>query len=243
MPWFFDQYEIRARIVPTIVVFSPLILAFLLIVLSISGSLLTSLSSVAVLAVIIAYALSFLPRQLGRRIEPKLWANWEGAPTTRMLRWRDQTLDDGTKRRMHARAVQVSGVTLCSREEERRDFREADKRISQALAQVRATVRREDPEGLWSKHNAEYGLNRNLLGSRDLWMAMSVLGTVTCAVVWYFYPTDSPLIVALILEFVSIVLAYLFGWHLLPRSVRTAADRYAESVLGSFLAGANKEGS
>ena len=130
-----------------------------------------------------------MPRQLGRRIEAKLWTGRGGAPTTRMLRWRDETLDYETKRRVRARAEQVSGVALYPEAEEVEDSNEADDRISRAVTQVRATVRREDPEGLWAKHNAEYGLNRNLLGSRWLWLTLSVLGTLIFAAAWYIYGT------------------------------------------------------
>lgn len=241
MGWL-DQYEIRARIAPTVVVFSPLFLAFFFVVLGITGSWPASLSSVAVVALLLVYALSTLPSQFGRNIEPKLWASWDGPPSTRRMRWRDPTLDDETKRRLHARAEQVSGVRLYSREEEEKDPAGADKQISRAFEQVRAAVRREDPEGVWNKHNAEYGLNRNLLGSRGLWVALSVLGTLICGVVWYFLARDPWLVMGFGVEVASIVLAYAMGWQVLPRSTKIAADRYAESVLGSFLSGANTNG-
>ena len=240
MQWF-DQYEIRARIAPTVVVLSPLIFALFFVLLVVSESVAASLGGVAGMALLMTYALSFLTRYLGKRLERGLWARWDGAPTTRMLRWRDPTLDNETKRQLHARAEQVSGITLFSREEEAVDPTEADEQISQSFVQVRATIRREDPEGLWSKHNAEYGFNRNLLGGRWLWLAFSVVGTLVCAAVWYFYDKDPLLVIGFVLDVVSILLTYAFGWHLLERFARKAADRYAESVLGSFLAGTVRE--
>jgi len=144
----FDQYEIRARIAPTVLVLSPLIFALFFVLLVVSESVATSLGGVVGVALLMAYALSFLTRYLGKRLERGLWARWDGAPTTRILRWRDPTLDDVTKRRLHVRAEEVSGVTLSNREEEAGDPEEADERISRSFVQVRATVRREDPEGL-----------------------------------------------------------------------------------------------
>ncbi len=240
MPWFFDYYEIRARIAPTIVVLSPVILAFLIISFVIVGSWLTSLGVVTVVALMLVYTFSFLPRQLGKRIEPKLWTDWDGAPTTRMLRWRDQTLDIATKRQMRERAQQISGVELPSQAEEDTNRDEADRRISQAYVQVRNILRREVPDDLSVRHNAEYGFNRNLLGSKWVWLATSVLSVLACAVMLYFYVADSTqivglLVVGLVLEILSIALAYLFGWYLLPESVKAAADRYAESALSYLL--------
>ena len=240
MQWF-DQYEIRARIAPTVVVLSPLIFALFFILLVVSESVAASLGGVAGVALILAYALSFVPRHLGKRIERGLWASWGGAPTTRMLRWRDPTLEEETKRQMRARAEQVSSITLSTQDEEAADPDEADERISQSFVQVRATVRQEDPQGLWSKHNAEYGFDRNLLGGKWLWLGFSVIGTLVCAGVWHFYTEDPLLIIGFVLDIVSIILAYVFGWHLLARFARRDADRYAQSVLSSFLAGASSE--
>ena len=212
MPWFFDQYEIRARIAPTIVVLSPLILAFLLIVLSVSDSWIISLSSLAVVALITTYALSFLVGYLGRRIQPALWDKWGGAPTTSMLRWRDETFSDGAKRRMRERAARVSSTTLPSREEEEQNPGKADQQLLQAFTTVKAVVRQEDPEGVWSKHNSEYGFNRNLLGSREVWLISSVLGTLACAIVWYFYPAQTLLPIGTVLACVLSTEGFAMGF-------------------------------
>lgn len=241
MDWL-DQYEIRARIAPTVVVLSPLLFALFFVVFGVTGSWPGSLSSVGVVALLLIYVLSFLPRQLGRRIEPGLWAGWGGPPTTRRMRWRDPTLDDETKRRLRERAEEVSGVALLSEDEEKKDTEEADELIGRSFEQVRATVREEDPEGLWSKHNAEYGAHRNLLGSRWLWLGTSMLGALVCGAVWYFGTRDFWISLGLIVEVGSVVAAYVMGWHVLPRSTKVAADRYAESVSGAFLAGAGTNG-
>jgi hypothetical protein len=235
MEWL-DQYEIRARIAPTVVVLSPLLFALFFIVLGVTGSWPGALSSLGVVALLLVYVLSFLPRQLGRRIEPGLWAGWGGPPTTRRMRWQDSTLDDETKRRLRERAEEVSGVTLLSEDEERNDPEEADELIAKSFVQVRAKVRDEDSEGIWTKHNAEYGANRNLFGSRWLWLGLSALGALVCGAAWYFGTPDFWTLLGLGVEVVSIVIAYLMGWHLLPRSTKVAADRYAESVSGAFLA-------
>ena len=243
MQWL-DQYEIRARIAPTFVVFLPLILALLFVLLGLFGAVPASLGSLgggAVLSLVVSYALSFWPQHLGREKQNELWAEWDGAPTTRMLRWRDRTLDDETKRRMRARAQQVSSVTLLSVDEEKKTPAEADTRIEQAVDQVRETVRREDPDGLWSRHNAEYGFCRNLLGGRVLWVASSVLGALACAGFWYFHEKNGFFVAGFVTLMAFVVIASISGWYLLPRFTRKAADRYARSMLGSFLAHSDGE--
>lgn len=238
----FDQYEIRARLAPTAAVFSPLFFAFFCVVLGVTGSWPASLGVLAVVALLLTYVLSFVPRLLGKKIEPGLWESWGGPPTTRRMRWRDAALEEGTKRRLRTKAEEVSGVELLSKEEEERNPREADARISRAFEQVRAAVRKEDPEGVWTKHNAEYGLYRNLLGSRGLWVATSLSGTLICAAVWYFAARNPWLVIGFGAGLASASLAYVLGWRVLPTATKMSADRYAQSVVGALLAGARSEG-
>ncbi|PLS84582.1 MAG: hypothetical protein CYG60_17185 [Actinobacteria bacterium] len=243
MDWL-DQYEIRARIAPTFVMLLPLILALLFVVLGLFGAVpasLGSLGGVAVLALIVSYAFSFWPQHLGKEKQDELWVKWGGAPTTRMLRWRDRTLDRETKRRMRARAQQVSGVTLLSEKEEEKAPEEADERIEQAVDRVREVMRREDTDGLWSRHNAEYGFCRNLLGGRVLWVASPVLGALVCAGFWYFHEKNGFFVAGFVSSVAFVVIALVSGWYLLPRFTEKAADRYAKSMLGSFLAHSDGE--
>lgn len=231
----FDQYELRARMAPTAAVFSPLFFAFFCTVLGVTGSWPASLGGLAVVVLLLTYVLSSVPRQLGKSIEPGLWERWGGPPTTRRMRCRDTTLEDTTKRWLRARAEEVSGVKLLAEEEEKQNPERADEHIARAFDQVRAAVRKEDPEGIWTKHNAEYGFYRNLLGSRVLWVATSVLGALVCAAVWYFAMRNPWLVIGFGTDTVSAALAYALGWRVLPPSTKMAAERYAQSITGSFL--------
>jgi hypothetical protein len=105
---------------------------------------------------------------------------------------------------------------------------------------VRAIVRQEDSGGLWDKQNAEYGLNRNLLGSRVTWLGLSLLGVAVCAVAWY-WRGDNAAIVGTALNVLFALCSLLWGWRLLPKFAKEAADEYAESIWNSFLTVANKE--
>lgn len=235
----FDQYEIRARLAPTSAVFAPLFFAFFCVVLGVTGSWSGALGALAVVALLLTYVLSSIPRWLGKKVEPALWKGWGGPPTTRRMRWRDDSLEEETKRRLRDRAEDVSGVTLLSQEEEQSNPDEANERISHAFEQVRAAVRKEDPNGVWSKHNAEYGLYRNLLGSRALWVATSLLGALICATVWYFVTRSPWLVIGFSVDLAFVALAYTLGWRVLPRSTKMAAERYAQTITGSFVTGAS----
>jgi hypothetical protein len=235
---FLDRYQIQARMAPALIVLLPLIFALPFVLLGLFGSVpdpLLSFGVIAVLALVVVYALSFWVQHLGREKQDELWAGWGGAPTTRMLRWRDRTLLDEKKRRMRDKAQQISGVTLLSETEEKERPEEADERIDHAVAQVRRSVRRNDPNDLSSAHNAEYGFCRNLLGSQILWVVTSVLSTLICAGFWFFHEKNGWFVAGMVVSAVFVLVAAASGWYLLPRVTKRYADRYADSLLGSFL--------
>lgn len=237
MQWF-DPYEIRARIAPAAVVLVPVAVAVLTIIKGLSDTL-DKLFAGGVLLLVLVYALSFVVRHFARQIEPKLWKTWDGPPTTRFMRWRDDLFSEETKLQFHAAVDRLCSIKLSSQEEELNDPKKADAQIEQAFIQVRAIVRREDPSGLWFVQNAEYGFNRNLLGSRKTVLVFSILGAASCATAWYFQ-RDNATMGGLIFNILFAAVWLLSGWHYLPRTTKTAADRYAETIWGSFLAIANK---
>jgi hypothetical protein len=194
---------------------------------------LLSFGVIAMLALVVVYALSFWVQHLGREKQDELWAEWGEAPTTRMLRWRNRTLLDEKKRRMRDKAQQISDVTLLLEAEEKERPEEADERIEQAVAQVRRSVGRNDPNS--SAHNAEYGFCRNLLESRTLWVAASVLSALICAGFWFFHEKNGWFVAGMVVSAVFVLIAAASGWYLLPRVTKRCTDRYADSLLSSFL--------
>lgn len=239
MEWI-DDYEWRARIAPTIIVILPIIIALYCTILVISSSLIESIAGSGVILMISIYALSFVTRYLGKRIEPDLWRGWGGAPTTRFMRWRDHSIKDEIKSQIHQAVLVKCGIKLSSIEEELRNPEEADKQIEQAFLKIKAIVRRDDKDGLWSKHNAEYGFHRNLLGSNTLWIICSLFGVAICGILWY-YKREDILIVGVALNISILVISILLRGYLLSEATEHAANRYAESILTSFLANVESE--
>lgn len=234
MDWL-DPYELRARAAPTLVVTLPGIVTFIFLVFSTSESIVQLISSGVVFLVMI-YALSFLVRYLGKKVEPKIWDAWDGPPSTRFMRWCNSHFGEENKHALHEAVGSVCRIELSLPGDEAGAPREADRRISEAFEQVKATVRLQNPDGVWTKHNAEYGFHRNLLGSRILWALSAVASALICGTVWYADGSQLFLIAAAI-NTVIFACSVVCGWFLLPRFTREAADRYADSVWNAFLAG------
>jgi hypothetical protein len=237
MEWL-DPYEIRARISPTIIVFSPIVL---LIVLT-WPDLLSALNLVlgeTILVIFFLYALSFLMRYYGRKIEPILWSQWNGAPSTRFMRWNDPTFSISFKEKTRDILKNQFNIVLLSREMENKMPAEADRQIESAFLQVKAFLYKNDPEGLWKKHNMEYGFNRNLVGSRQVWLILSIIGTLAFSLLWLQFGGNTYLL-GIVVDSIEILCSIIVGWHYLPLLTKTAANRYAESAWSAFLVVSDK---
>ena len=225
----FDAFEIRARLAPTLIVFSPWVLVLVTYVQSISPSLLTT-SAATVIFLALFYALSFAIRYFGLQIEDALWASWGGPPSVILMRETDDTFSQGTKSEMRVYLANVLSIENVAQS----DWAEDVDRVQNAFRLVRQHIRQHNPDGLWTKHNTEYGFLRNLLGSWRLWFLNSALVATVCGLLWYV-SSGKMLAVLSVLSIVSGLIAIIFRICILPRATRTAAYSYAESAWTSFL--------
>ena len=230
----FDPYEIRARVAPSLIVSLPILTTLGLCLPNADRSWQFFVGS-GVVALALLYGFTFIVRWLGRSKEDSLWQSWGGAPSTRIMRWPDRTLNRDTKLRISRAVSATFGIQLLSETEERTSPFTADQQIENAFRQVRELLRLRDKDGLWSKHNAEYGFARNLLGSRILFLALCFVGIAVCAAM-STHRGDKILSSGLVTNLIYFLAWVPFGWKLLPKLAKDSADRYAERAWLTFLA-------
>ena len=164
---FLDPYELKARIVPGL-----LLALAVLVDLVFAAPVLSSLpifAATGICSLALVYFLGNFARARGRAIEPELWKRWGGPPSTRLLRHRDSLFGDDLKESVRGALVRTLSVRLMTADEEAKDSERADKVIVDAFRQVRQYLQHHDPDGLWQKQNIEYGFCRNLMGCRVAW--------------------------------------------------------------------------
>ena len=232
-PLVLDKYTLQARVVPAIIIASP-ILPLAVVALSVLNLSSKTIGSTAILFFAAIFAASQAVRVAGEAIEQKLWRSWGGAPSTRFVRWRDAKFAPETKERIHWIIRNRFGIALLAFEAEAGDQSLADSRIEQAFLQVRQVLRNEAAKDLVNTHNAEYGFVRNLVGTRSVFVVVAVGCVVASMLGYYFHP--GPRTLGLCgLETFLLALSIWFGWFVFPRLLQPAADAYAESAWSSFL--------
>jgi hypothetical protein len=228
----FDKYDQRARVLPSVIIALPALCTALFCFPHIDHSPIFLVGSGIVLLAIV-YLIAHVVRFLGVSAEPELWDFWGGPPSTRLLRWRDRSLSEATKAQLRLAVQTRFRMSLPSVDREASDPAGADLLIMDAFRRVREFLRSHGEDGLWQKHNTEYGFARNLFGGRWLFLVLAVSG----AVVSGFAPVGDGtwrLTSGVVINLCLLSMWLPFAWFVLPSMVKHAADRYAERAWLAF---------
>lgn len=175
---YFDHYTINARFMPAFFSVLPFVLTMLAWCpssKSILGGSLTVLISFGVMTFISTFI-----SNLGNKCQKKLFSIWGGAPTTAILRHRDQVLDKYTKQRYHKWLDgKIEGLNLPKVEDEIKDQTDADLKYQSAINFLREFTRDKTKYPAVYRDNVAYGFARNLLSIR----VMGLLVALICVVI------------------------------------------------------------
>src|SRR3989442_9451732 len=119
-----DPYERPARLYPALLALLPLIALIALLY----GPKATALTGAVTVAVSCGglYLMTNLCRELGKRLEGKLYQEWGGKATTQLLRHRDKTIEAATKRRYHSFLAAKINEAFPDRDQEAQNPEAAD---------------------------------------------------------------------------------------------------------------------
>jgi hypothetical protein len=222
----FDAYTLKARIAPALLVLLPLIASAFAWFPDIAS--LPGLSVMAACGAAGGVILASQTRSEGLRLQQQLFAEWGGAPTTRILRHRDSTISAVDKARYHRRLQELVPVQMPTQEAEAADPEAADTQYVSATAWVRERTRDSSAFPIVNDENANYGFYRNLSASNAFGRVTVVLGIVT-AIALYFVKGFSLGGLAALL--VSIACGVVFWLHAGVEQVRQAAMDYAKALI------------
>lgn len=230
---FIDKYTIKARVFPAVIAFAP---ALALAVLYISwDSFSLSDAFVALASVIFLVVLADIARRSGKRIEKQLLKSWGGMPSTHLLRHRDATLNDHTKSRYLKFLAEKIGEDAPTLEDEEENPQSCDEFYGRCCLWLREHTRDRELFGILLEENMNYGFRRNLLGLKNVALAMSALVAVVCVIsfvcgVSIIAAEGAALEMVLIAGFSGIHIAY-FAMCVTKNSVYDAALLYARQLI------------
>jgi hypothetical protein len=237
-----DPYERAARLYPALLALLPL----LALIMFLYGPKATALTAAVTLAVSCGalYLTTNLCRELGKRLEKKLYREWDGKPTTQLLRHRDGTIEAVTKRRYHAFLAAKIREPFPGKDQEANDPTAADGVYQSGVRWLLNHTRPDDGKkfDLIFKENVVYGFRRNALGMKPIGLVVSIgsllwvlsiqkviFGSghkfIDAARIWQMPEAASASVIT------SVVMVAVWIFFFTKASARTAAFTYAETLL------------
>jgi len=231
-----NRYNLTARVFPMLLFYLPVLMLAVIYSIEIDKKI-HMLSSFGVVA-----ALSYFNAQLGRKYgknkEVMLWKSWGGAATTQILRWRDGTLDNNTKKRYHFALQALCPVDPFPTETvETTDQSKADAAYEGWVRYLISQTRDTKKFSLLFSENINYGFWRNLWGLKQAAITLNLL--LIIGLYLYesiFQRTFNPLHfppLFFIAEILLIIILLLWIFVITKASVKIPAIGYAERLLES----------
>ena len=219
----FDEYSRKARLYPALMTATPaLVFAALL---------LPSKPVVALGPIAFAVGFMFLvmnvTRSIGKRLECRLVREWDGMPTTQMIRYRGSHGAALLSRRRRSLEM-IYGSRLPSRRQESTNTAHADEVYIAAVRCLISRVRARQAEfPLVQIENIAYGYARNMLGLKPIALALISVGLFADLIYWR---SNGPSAQLWIVVVVHGVLAALWLAFVRAPWVLQAANTYAERL-------------
>lgn len=237
-----DPYERPARLYPALLALLPLLVMVMLLY----GPKATALTGAVAVAVSCGglYLTTNLCREMGKRLEERLYREWGGKPTTQLLRHSDPTIESATKRRYHAFLASRINEAFPDEDQEAGNQAAADDLYASGVRWLLNHTRPEDDKkfDLIFKENVAYGFRRNALGVKPFGLIVAIGSSLWVLVVEgvFFGPNhrfielaafsrmSEPAFSSLIVSAVMTIAWLLF---FTKASARTAEFTYAETLL------------
>jgi hypothetical protein len=236
-----DPYERKARLYPALLALLPLVVMVALVY-GAKASVVESAVAAAVSCGAL-YLVTNLCRELGKRLEPKLFLEWGGKPSTQLLRHRDNTIEGPTKKRYHAFLGAKINEVFPDAEQEVSDPGGADDIYQSGVRWLLNHTRPDDTKkfDLLFKENVAYGFRRNALGIKPLALVVSVGCAVWTLARENAFVVRVPFIhgaaltrlpeTSMVSLIVSVGVALIWIFFFTKASVRSVALSYAEMLL------------
>jgi hypothetical protein len=228
-----DAYTMRARLVPAILAGAPAFALAIALVSWGSFGLTHIMATIAITALFAAF--SDVARRRGKAIEPSLVTKMGGLPTTTMLRHRDTSIDEETKKRLHAFISDKLAEQAPTTEQEAASPEAADLYYARGATWLRENTRDMKKFGLLFNENVNYGFHRNLLGLRTPGFLLNGAIVILCVTLlclrWPIDFSDTFNQKLIVVVIIAIAHAAYLAIFVTEQGVFQAAQLYARQLL------------
>lgn len=220
----FDEYSLRARVFPCLLALLPLfLLGYLFLSTFVNLGFLKSIFSSSLFTVVALFLAADTVRNLGKRLEQKVFNSELEFPTTYLLLHSSEAFTPEKRRQIYTKMGNDFGCTLSTPMEEQENLGLAKQRLKEAIGLVRQKV---ENGRLLLDYNIRYGFWRNLIGVAPVSMFLCLTGSITT-----FVSGSFGMYIFFSAIFVFYGSIYIFSGPLL----RFFGEQYAEQLFLEYL--------
>jgi len=172
---FLDDYTIKARVIPALIVITP----YLQILPNSSTSIIQFINHL-ILNGIFLFIISNIVRGFGEKKERKLFKEWGGLPSTIILRHRDNTVSAILKKRYHDILAKKITIKFPLAEEEQTSPEKSDDIYSTSVKWLLEQTRDKSRFYLLSQENISYGYWRNVWALKPIGIIVTIFSLLLC---------------------------------------------------------------
>lgn len=229
----FDRYSWRARVLPVYLAVAPIPLA---LAATLPGGFDLPLGGAAAVVLMpLAFLASQVGADFGKRLEKRLWREWNGAPSTRFLRHSNKEYNQVTRGRVHQK-LRAMGLVVPSPQDEERDADAADSHYEACVGELIRRTRDTSRFPLLFRALTDYGFRRNLLGLKPV--ALFIASFSLLSTLWrlcFEWDAGKPPAIAVTAALLTLGLLLTWLTWVNRKAVALAADRYARFLLEAAL--------
>ncbi len=167
----FEDFTRRARVYPVLIAALPALVQIAVIWPD------SPLVALAPLVLVVGLLSLFAEgvRARGQALEERLIQHWDGLPTRHMLRLTSEGANKYLTEQRRSLVEALSGMSLPTLQQERRNPSDAADRIDSAVRLVIPLVKGREEDEILHKENISYNFRRNLLAIRNISIGVAVL--------------------------------------------------------------------
>jgi hypothetical protein len=231
---YLDPYTLRARLSPAIIAAAPAFAAIALLLSWTQFSLSNTIATAGLVALL--FALADIARRRGKKIQPQLFAELGGMPSTTMLRHSDPTFDAASKARYVALLAGKINDVAPTEVHENADPAATDAFYTRCGDWLRENTRNAKKFNILFNENVTYGFRRNLLGMKWSALALNLLIVIISGCVLYhgsvpFQDIEHVEGRVIVVFVVAVLHALYIGLGVNRAAVAEAAKSYARQLI------------
>lgn len=179
--YFFDEYTLKARFLPACIAGLPL-LVLIASYFDWNEFLISNVIAGVLVSFIMVFLLSNFARYMGKNVEKKSIKEWEGFPTTQLLRHQDNIFNQEKKIKIHELLTTKSFIKLPSLQDEISNSSKADNLYNEAITWLKVQTR--DEKSLLNE-NIIYGFIRNSLGLKLIAILICIISLIILMILFF----------------------------------------------------------